>query len=183
MKAVLGCLLCVVLTSSHCFALKGGPDYGLGGNVRTTGVYAGVLYPVDTVNSIGLFSVEVPRAGLGVGTVFLFANSSAYTGGMRATADPDSGVFNGFIDAGFPFVDAVCTANCTDPDLTKRTVTIITVRAVAAGRVDAEVKANTGFNQTSAARLTGASVIQFNPDYSGVGGQTYEVVGFKQAEL
>ena len=182
MKALLGCLLCLVLTSAQCFAVSGGPDYGKGGTVRTTGIYAGVLYPLETVNSIGLFSVQVPRSGLGVGTVVLFANSSAYSGTMNATADPDSAVFTGFIDAGFNFVDAICTANCTDPDTTKRTVTTLTLRAVASGRIDGKVKATRTLSQTSA-RLSGTSLIRFNPDFSGVGGRSYELVGFKQAEL
>lgn len=182
MKALFGSLLCLVLATSQTYAVKGGPDYGTGGDVKTTGTYAGVLYPLDTVNSIGLFSVNIPRTGLGTGAVFLFANSSAYTGTMQATADPDSGAFTGFVDAGFPFVDAQCTANCTDPDLSKRTITILTLRAVASGRVDGRVKGNKSFSQASA-RLTGASLIQFNPDFGGSGGMVYELVGFKQAEL
>ena len=182
MKALLGCLLCFVLCASQCFALKGGPDYGKNGRVRTTGIYAGVLYPVETLNSIGLFSVTVPRTGLGTGAVYLFANSSAYNGTMQATADPDSSVFTGFLDAGFAFVDVVCTANCTDPDTTKRTVTTLTLRAVASGRIDGKVKASQAFNQT-AARLTGTSFIQFNPDFFGTGGLLYQLVGFKQSEI
>jgi hypothetical protein len=132
------------------------------------------------VNSIGLFSVTVPRSGLGSGTVFLFANRSAYNGTMQATADPDSAAFTGYIDAGFNFVDTVPTG--TD-DKGNTTFTVITVRAVAAGRVDGSVKANpNGLSRTSA-RLTGASLLQFNPDFFGVGAITYELVGFKQTEL
>ena len=181
MKGLLGILLCLLLANAQCLAVKGGPDYGKGGDVRTTGTYAGVLYPTRSVNSIGLFSVVIPDAGLGSGTMFLFAHSSAYTGTIRATADPESAAFTGFIDAGFAFVDAVCTANCTDPDTTKRTVTTLTLRAVAAGRVDGTVKASRAFTQT-AARLNGASLIQFNPDFGGSGGLLYDLVGFKQTE-
>src|SRR5947209_12670782 len=180
MKIVLACLMCLILTMSECFAIKGGPPVGK--NVQTTGIYAGVLYPVDRNNSIGLFSVTVPKNGLGTGTVFLFANQNAYNGTMAATADPDSAVFTGFVDAGFNFVDPVCTANCSDPDASKHTITVLTVRAVASGRVVAKVKANTNVLSTARARLTGTSLLQFNPDFAVTGGITYNLVGFKQSD-
>ncbi len=182
MKAIFGSLLCLVLTTSHCFAVKGGPVFG-GGNVVTTGIYAGVLYPVQGANSIGLFSVQIPRTGLGTGTVFIFANQSAYNGTMQATADPDSAALTGFIDAGFNAVQAQCTANCSDPDTTKRTVTILNFRAVAAGRVDGQIKANTGSFRQASARLIGGSLVQFNPDFLNVGALFYDLVAFKQASL
>lgn len=181
MKTLLGCLLCLVLATAQAFALKGGPNYGTGG-VRTTGIYAGVLYPIEGVNSIGLFSVSVQRQGLGTGTVFLFANKSAYSGTMQAIADPDSAAFTGFIDAGFPAVQAVCTANCSDPDTTKRTVTILNFRAVASGRIDGEIKANTNSFSTASTRLTGGALLDFNPDFD-TDEALYELVGFKQAEI
>ena len=183
MKILLACLMCLVLTVSECFALKGGPGGGGGGTVSTTGIYAGVLYPVDRANSIGLFTVSVPRSGLGAGTVFLFANESAYDGTMQATADPDSAVFTGYVDAGFPFVRAECTASCGDPDPSKRTITILTLRAVASGRVDGKVRSTQNTASRTTARLVGGALLQFNPDFASGGGIVYEMVGFKQTEL
>lgn len=177
MKAVLGCLLCLILTSAQCFALKGGPVFG-GGAVRTTGIYAGVLYPVDVVNSIGLFSVTVPRTGLGTGSMYLFANSNAYVGTVQATADPDSAAFTGFLDAGFNFVQTIQTS--TDEN-GNPVFTTQTLRAVASGRIDGKIKATQGFRQT-AARLSGQSLIQFNPSF-GSPGMLYQLVGFKQSDI
>ena len=146
--------------------------------MRTTGIYAGVLYPVSVVNSIGLFSVTVPRTGLGTGAIYLFANSSAYTGTMQAVADPDSADFTGFLDAGFNFVQTIQTS--TDQNGNPVFTTQV-LRAVASGRIDGEVKASPAFSQT-AARLTGESLIQFNPSF-GSSGLLYQLVGFKQSEI
>ena len=54
MKILLACLMCLVLTMSECFALKGGPEFGKG-QVTTTGIYAGVLVPQVADNSLGIF--------------------------------------------------------------------------------------------------------------------------------
>jgi hypothetical protein len=42
-KALFGSLMCLVLATSHCYGLKGGPDYGGAGNL--IGQYAGILRP------------------------------------------------------------------------------------------------------------------------------------------
>jgi hypothetical protein len=183
MRILLAVLMCFVLTGSECFAIGGGPVYNPG-NVSVTGTYAGVLYPSgDIRNTIGLFSVTVPKSGLGSGTAFLFANSNAYTGTMQATADPDSAVLTGFIDTGFNFIDIRCTANCTDPDTTKRTITTTAVRAEGSGVVNGTVSSNKHTFSSASARLTGSALIEFNPDFFFTGGITYSVVGFKQTSL
>ncbi len=179
MRILLAALMCLVLSLSECFAISGGPIFG-GGNVTTTGIYAGVLYPRARSNSIGLFSVPVPKTGLGSGTVFVFANQSAYNGTMQATADPDSGLFTGYIDSGFNFVDTVRTGADKDGN---PTFTVIKVRAVASGRIDGKVKAKESVLSRASARLTGSSLLEFNPDFFGTGGITYDVIGFKQSEL
>jgi hypothetical protein len=175
-KSLLGSLLCLVLATSHTYAVKGGPGYG-GGNVRTTGTYAGVLYPIGANNSIGLFSVQIPRTGLGTGTAFLFANSNAYNGTMQGTADPDSAQFTGFIDVGFLFSRRTRTGGTDAQPI----FTIETLRAVGAGRVDGQIR-NSGPRSRTVGRLVGTSLIEFNPVIEEPQ-LNYELIGFKQADL
>ena len=99
MKALLGSLLCYVLFATQCFAHKGGPNYG-GGQVVTTGSYAGVLIPSGD-NSLGIFTVTIPAVGLASGTVALFRNGYFYPGTIQAIADPDSAILTGVVDATF----------------------------------------------------------------------------------
>ena len=79
MKAILGVLLCYVLFSSQCFAIKGGPPYPGGTNIATTGTFAGVLQPTFDpsdpfqANSIGSFSLTLPTTGLGERHRWLFS--------------------------------------------------------------------------------------------------------------
>jgi hypothetical protein len=101
MKALLGCLMCLVLTLSQAFAISGGP-FGRGGAIVLTGTYAGVLTAIAVVvdpgpppvtlppdNSLGLFSLVIPSTGLHLGqtstntvtgTVVIFRNGIVYTG-------------------------------------------------------------------------------------------------------
>lgn len=182
MKSVFGCLLCLVFTATQSYAVKGGPDFG--SKVRTTGIYAGVLTPgalSPGANSIGLFSVTIPKTGIGTGTVILFTAGQTYTGTFQGIADPDSAKLTGEIDAGFPFTTVVPSG--TD-DNGNQKYTSITVLAKAAGKVDGRIRANSTYGSTASARIIGTSNVQFsiyvNQPFTQIG---YDVIGFKQQDV
>jgi len=173
MKALLGCLLCLVLATAQSFAISGGPNYG-GAKVRTTGIYAGVLTPGPLspgVNSIGLFSVTIPKTGIGSGVVVIFTAGETYRGTFEGVADPDSGKLSGEVAASFPYITSI------DGKTT-------TVAAVAAGGVNAQISANKNRLSSAAARIVGTAEVQFsltvNNPFTQIG---YVVSGFKQADI
>src|SRR5882724_2274702 len=119
MKIVLGCLMCVVLTASECFAIDGGPVFGGGGQVTVTGIYAGVFVPIKIVvdpgpppvtltdNSLVLFTLIIPKVGLGTGTTAVFRNGFFYSGTIQGSADPDSARLTGVVNASFELNNVV----------------------------------------------------------------------------
>ena len=113
MKSLLGCLMCLVFTASQTFAISGGPWSG-GGQVAVVGTYAGVLVPLVVVvdpgpppvtlppdDSLVLFTLKIPRTGLGIGDAVVFRNGIFYSGQIQASADPDGGRLSGVINAQF----------------------------------------------------------------------------------
>lgn len=196
MKILLACLMCIVLTTSQCFAIKGGPDYGTA-QVSVTGTYAGVLafstrVPIDPpnpdtpqptgMNSLGLFTLPIPKTGLANGTALLFEQGQIYTGTIQATGDPDSAKITGIISASFPYVFLVQTGENSvthEPIFTSQSVI-----AQASGKLNAKVKANTRVGSASSARLKGTADMQFaltvNNPFDEI---IYSVIGFKQANL
>jgi hypothetical protein len=99
-KALFGCLVCLVFATSHVLAVPGGPRYE-GDVARTSGIFAGVFVPTQEKNTLGLFSLSVPREGLGTGTVALFRNGTFYPGTIQASADPANGQLDGVVNAGY----------------------------------------------------------------------------------
>ena len=183
MRALLGCLLCLVLGTAQSFAVSGGPDFG-GAGVRTTGVYAGVMTPGPLspgANSLGLFSMTVPRNGLGTGAVLLFTAGQTYTGTIQGTADPDSAKLTGILRATFPFLTTVPAGVDDEGNQKFETLSVV---AVAAGQVNGTIRQNQNLFSTASARLVGTSNVQFslsvNNPFTQIG---YIVSGFKQAEL
>ncbi len=113
MKILLASLMCLVLCTSECFALKGGPPYN-GTGASVVGQYAGVLQPpfcplADPsqcpagYNSIGIFSLRVPDTGLGSGVALIFQNGRSFTGTITATGNPNSSVITGVLDTQFSY--------------------------------------------------------------------------------
>ncbi len=183
MKTIFACLLCLVFATAQTFAIKGGPGPGTQ-QVRTTGIYAGVLTPGPLSpgsNSLGLFSITIPKSGIGTGTVIIFTAGETYTGSFQGVADPDTAQLSGEIAASFPYVEIVPTG-VSDKGVV--TYTTVTVSATAAGRVAAKMRANTNRFSSASVRLSGDSNIQFsltvNNPFTQIG---YIVNGFKQAEL
>lgn len=103
MKALLGCLLCLVLAASQSFAIKGGPPYPGGGNLKGTyaGVMQGVFDPTNprSSNTLGLFSFSVPETGLSTGVVVIFVAGRAFTGTISGSGDPNKGRFQGVVQS------------------------------------------------------------------------------------
>lgn len=181
MKAVFCCLICLAFTISQSFAISGGPDYGSGG-ISTTGIYAGVMMPNDLspgANSLGLFSLTIPRTGLGTGDVIIFEAGQTYTGTFTGTADPDSARLIGEIDASFPYVTFVQSVDADG----KVTITSITVSATAAGQLNAHLAANSNRFSSAGVRMKGTADIQFSLTVNNPFNEiVYDVIGFKQAE-
>src|SRR5436305_8164611 len=105
------------------YAISGGPQYPV--STDLSGSYAGVLKPVPQTNptatcspepctptatptatpvppdsdrnSLGVFSVTVPQAGLGLGAFALFSHGEIYVGEIAAEADPTRAQINGVL--------------------------------------------------------------------------------------
>jgi hypothetical protein len=177
MKILLAGLMCGLLTTLQCFAIDGGPVYPGGTAVLTTGTYAGVMLP-DPVqspfaNSIGLFSITIPQAGLGTGPFVVFTSGETYIGTVQGTADPDSGKLFALVNATFPVIEVV-----PNPDGSS---TSITFNAVASGQVKGLIRANPNVFSTSAARITGSADVQFSLTVNNIDDEIiYQVFGFRQ---
>ncbi|MEN3369716.1 MAG: hypothetical protein V7609_1859 [Verrucomicrobiota bacterium] len=183
MRSVLACLLCLVLSTAQTFAIKGGPNYG-GAGVRTTGTYAGVMLPGPLspgANSIGIFSVTIPKTGLGTGVVVIFTAGETYTGTFQGIADPDGGKLSGEVDASFPYLATVVSSIDANGKVTYTTESVV---AKAAGKLEGQITKNKNAFSAASARLVGEADIQFsltvNNPFTEI---AYIVSGFKQAEL
>jgi hypothetical protein len=192
MRALLGCLLCVVLTASQSFALNGGPPYpGSGANL--VGTYAGVLQPpfcpvpdpsqCPGLNSIGVFSLGVPSTGLSTGTFIMFSRGRVFSGTINANADPRGASVRGLLNASYNYSLYV-------PNSTTGGFDTIAVTATAAGPLRANIVAprRSGFGIT-ATRITGEATLSITGGFVNGSGDpvvtsTLElsVSGFKQSD-
>jgi hypothetical protein len=185
MKILLACLMCLVLCTSECFALKGGPPYPVGTDIN--GSYAGVLVPpFDPTNplasnSLGIFSLRVPSTGNATGTFVMFAQGRTFTGTLDGTGDPNHGNIRAILHASFnytlSFVDSTGVLRSVD------------VTASVNGNMNAQVRSTpSNFFQSSAAVLRGEANMFI--DQGGVGSSGIPVLtgalsllvdGFKQS--
>jgi len=112
MKKVLSLLVAFVFLQVQSWALSGGPQYGTLNN-SVSGTYAGTLVGDIGSDSLGLFQIGMPSAGLGSGTFAFFAGGGAFFGTVVALADGEkqkmSGVLKGTMIARVP-TPAVGTA-------------------------------------------------------------------------
>jgi len=190
MKALLGCLMCVVFVISQSSVVAGGFLGGGAGSVTVTGTYAGVLNPIQHVqcdtcgsntslNQLGLFSVSIPTTGLGTGTALLFDQGNIYSGTISATGNPDSANVTGIISASFSYIEIVTSTTVSGGQIIV-TNTPITVAAEASGKVNTKVKL--GSKIFSSLRLTGTADIQFELTVNNPFDEIiFKVVGFKQS--
>ena len=176
-------LCAFALISLISLGISGGPSFG-GQKVLTTGTYAGLFVPNNLgENSLGLFTVTIPRTGLGTGTAALFRNGLAYPGTMQAVADPDSANMTGVVDCSFNV-----TFTSQKDAQGNTTNTVVTYKAN--GGVQTQIKPNRNRISTASARLTGTGELTYvqigfansAPNGNSNGPIDYSVVGFKQAE-
>ena len=105
MRILLGALMCLVMTAVQCYAVKGGPVYPAGTSI--TGTYAGVLEPrfdpTDpfSSNSLGIFSLGVPAAGLSTGTFVMFFRGTVFRGTIQGVGSPLDGTLKAVLAATF----------------------------------------------------------------------------------
>ena len=172
MKALLGCLMFLVLTTSQGFAISGGP-WGRG-TLNVVGVYAGVLKPkippVDdppgcSANSIGVFSVGVPSSGVSTGTFVMFSQGRVFTGTIQGVADPGKGTLNAVLSASLNFTVTFSPTPCPSPVTTcTESSTTEQVTATANGNLNASVfnaQSQSG-NATGSTRLRGGATIDIS---------------------
>lgn len=107
MKTLLAIVLSFVISEAPVLALQGG--YSLGGAAGTIGTYAGVMIPTSIqnynvsvtgtsttvtssfgLNSLGLFTFDVPAVGFGSGTIIVFATDQEEDGTITTLPDPSN---------------------------------------------------------------------------------------------
>ena len=185
--SLLAAVLCHVLfvsTSAH--ALSGGPIYP-GGSVSTTGIYSGALIGL-LQNSLGLFSLTIPRTGVGTGTAVVFKAGYFASGRITGVADPQSANLNGILD--LQYVYSYLVANLLGGSSSLQTITVS-----GAGIVTASITGGANRFGANAIRLSGSSQVTFTVPPTNVGTGTiqvdpllfepvtYTLIGFKQQEL
>ena len=168
MKILLASLMCLILGTAPCFAIKGGPVYPVGGNI--TGNYAGILQgafdPTNPAsgNSIGIFTLAVPKTGNSTGVFLMFSRGRVFTGTADAFADPNKASLKGILSASFNYTLHVPVTTTDANGNTSTTFTDVSVTASAAGPINATVstaKSASAFS-SSATILTGDATLNIS---------------------
>lgn len=189
MKILFASLLCLVLPTAECFALKGGPIYPVAGNI--VGTYAGVLQGVfdptnpASSNSLGVFSLGVPTTGLATGAFIMFSRGRVFNGTINASGDPNRGSVRGLLQATYNF-----NLQRTQLDASGNpTVVSIPVTATANGPISANVVAPKNGAHGTSTRLNGQATLSITGGFvSGTTGEpivtsilSLVVSGFRQS--
>ena len=198
MKTLLAILLSFIVSEAPVLAIHGG--YTLGGTESVTGTYAGVLIPTSSEtlttgtnqtnfgsNSLGLFTLSVPDAGVGSGSVVIFSGADQATGSVQALPDPATpGNIIGILTA---------TAYATVLnyiDVAGNYATEQVIVATANGALETSVGASSVSNSPTGVNLSGTADVTFatesNNDFFFFGSNlqpsenvTYAVEGFQQS--
>jgi len=174
MKRVLSFLLCIIFLKAQAFAIRG-PLEGSDSGTILLGTYSGTLIPEDadqgtrvidlqtgettgTMNSIGLFTVAIPSAGIGTGSFLIFTEGRSYAGTITAVGDPGPGTLTGILEATYEYTDFVRDDNgdlIYQATTTNGTTTIApvsdTFQAAVRGSLTAKVTSSiTNLNTTAA---------------------------------
>ena len=193
MKALRACLLCLVVATTHCLAVSGGPNYG-GGSLNVVGTYAGVMQGIfdptnaGSSNSIGVFSIGVQEAGLATGRFIMFSRGRAFSGSINAVANPQDASLKGLLDARYNY-----NLQRTQLDENGRPVVVsIPITSTANGPIEGKIATpRQALTSISATRVTGEATLFISGGF--VSGSTGEqlvqsvlslaVSGFKQSNV
>jgi hypothetical protein len=189
-KALFGSLLCLVLAASQSFAIKGGPQYPAGGNI--VGTYGGVLQGIfdpttpSSSNTIGVFSLGVPKTGNATGPFVMFARGRVFSGTIQAAADPIKASIKGVLSASFNYT---LSQTVTDND-GKTTVITRPITASVNGPLDATVaSAKSKTLSTATTILQGTATLNISEGHVAANGDpiivsivSLSVSGFKQSD-
>jgi hypothetical protein len=121
MKRILSFLLCIVFLKAQAFAIHG-PLEGSDTGTILLGTYSGTLIPEDadqgtrvidlqtgetteTLNSVGLFTVAIPSAGIGTGSFLIFTEGRSFAGTITAVGDPGAGTLTAILEATYEYTD------------------------------------------------------------------------------
>jgi hypothetical protein len=206
MKKVLSLLLVFVFLKAQALALSGGPVFP-GALTSYIGVYSGVLVPTTTSftttgtasggtsTSVGLFSMNQPDTGLATGALLLFIDGAPFSGVITGIIDPDTGSFDGVIDAASTFnVTLIVPTTTLVNGVPTTTLTTQSFQVLASGSLEAQIKVigtatTVGAQTVTPSRITGnASVdvyFQINADGTPDVSKTanFDVEGFKQSDV
>jgi len=158
MRILLAGLMCLVMTAVQCFAISGGPPYPTGSNI--VGTYSGVLQGVfdptnpSSSNSIGIFSLGVPKSGNASGSFVMFSRGRVFRGTAQAFADPQKSTLKGILDASFNYTLIVPTTSTDSTGKTTVTFSNVSVTASANGPINAKVTASKTSSSTTTTSTT-----------------------------
>lgn len=190
MKALFASLLCLVLTVSQTFAIKGGPPYPAGTNL--VGTFAGVLQGVfdptkpSSNNSIGVYSLGIPKTGNATGPFVMFARGRVFSGTIQATADPTKASIQGVLSATFNYNLSVLVTDSTGSH-----IDTVPVTATANGPLTSTVSAIKSKNLTTSSTIMQGSAV-LNISQGGVAANGDPVIvdilsltvsGYKQSDV
>jgi hypothetical protein len=198
MKMLFASLMCFVLGSAECFAIKGGPVFSAGANI--VGTYGGVLQGLfdpttpSSSNTIGVFSLGVPKTGNASGPFVMFARGRVFSGTIQAAADPTKASIKGILDARFnynllvPVTDEVVGSNGNTTLITR--IETLAVTAHANGPLNATVASGKANKiGTSATLLQGTATLNISEGQVAANGDpvivsilSLSVSGFKQSD-
>ena len=191
MRILFALLICLVLGISECFAIKGGPPYPAGTNI--VGVYAGVLQGAfdpttpSSSNSIGVFSVGVPKTGIASGPFVMFSRGRVFSGTSKERPIRPKRPIKGVLSATYNFN---LSRTVTD-SAGNTTIVTIPITATANGPLEATVGSFKSAKTLSAATtiLQGTATLNIAEGQVGANGDpiivsilSLTVSGFKQSD-
>jgi hypothetical protein len=134
--------------------------------------------PDCSLNSLGVFSIGVPSAGIATGDFVMFAQGRVFTGNIQGTADPNTAKLTGILTATFDFtVTDPATGDTTD------------VTASANGNLKTTISNTSSQGVTTGIRLSGTATLAIDQGLVNLGDLTpildcqaiFRVNGFKQS--
>ena len=164
MRILLACLLCLVLPTAECFAIKGGPPSPAGANIVGTyaGVMQGVFDPTNPAasNSLGIFSLGVPSTGTASGAFVMFSRGRVFTGTAQAFGDTQKASLRGVLSATYNYTLSTIVTS----DTGVRTLATVPVTATANGPINANIASSKGssFRSTTTTILRGDATLSIS---------------------